>query len=87
MARCSRVCGIGPSSAATIRERRVDTADPGQHVLDEALVAGDVDDADLAAARQTKPGETEVDRHRRAFSSARRSGSIPVSALTSVDLP
>jgi len=43
-------------------EREVDAADTGEHVLDEALVAGDVDDAHFVAARQPQPGETEVDR-------------------------
>ena len=36
---------------------------PGQHVTHEALVARDVDDADLLAARQPQPGEAEVDGH------------------------
>ena len=41
----------------------VDAADAGEHVLDEVLVAGHVDDADLFAARQLQPGEAEVDGH------------------------
>ena len=40
----------------------VDPAHPGEHVVDEPLVAGDVDEADLAAGRQGGPGEPEVDR-------------------------
>ena len=40
----------------------VDPAHPGEHVVDEPLVAGDVDEADLAAGRQGGPGEAEVDR-------------------------
>ena len=31
-------------------EGEVDGADAGQHIFDEAFVAGDVDDADFAAA-------------------------------------
>ena len=45
-------------------QRGVDAADAGQHVLDEPLVTGDVDDADRLPVRQRQPGETEVDRHR-----------------------
>ena len=44
-------------------EGGVDAADTGEHVLDEPLVAGDVDDADSLAARQREPREPEVDRH------------------------
>ena len=39
----------------------VDAAGAGEHVLDEALVARDVDDADFTARRQRQPGEAEVD--------------------------
>ena len=38
-------------------------ADAGQHVVDEPLVARNVDDADLVAARQTHPGEAQIDGH------------------------
>ena len=38
-------------------------ADSGQHVVDEPLVAGNVDDADLVAAGQAHPGEAQVDGH------------------------
>src|SRR5581483_2647711 len=38
-------------------------ADAGEHVGDEVLVAGDVDDADLGAGGQLEPGEAEVDGH------------------------
>ena len=48
-------------------QRGVDAADTGQHVLDEALVAGDVDDADVCPAGQRQPGEAEIDRHRPRF--------------------
>ena len=70
------------------QQRRVDPPDPGQHVLDEPLVTRNIDDADLAAPRieanQAKPRSIVI---ARAFSSASRSGSIPVNALTRVDLP
>jgi hypothetical protein len=35
----------------------------GQHVADEALVAGDVDDAGARALGQREVGEAEVDRN------------------------
>ncbi len=38
-------------------------ADPGQHVLDEVAVPGDIDDPDGLALRQSQPGEAKVDRH------------------------
>ena len=37
-------------------------SDAGEHVADELLVAGDVDEPDLAPARQRRPGVAEVDR-------------------------
>ena len=36
--------------------------DPGEHVADEPLVPGHVDEPDLAAARQRRPRVAEVDR-------------------------
>ena len=41
----------------------VDAADAGEHVVDEALVAGHVDDRHLDAVRQSQPGEAEIDGH------------------------
>ena len=61
--------------------------DAGEHGRDEPLVAGHVDERDLAARRsvvQAKPRSIVMPRRR---SSAQRSGSMPVSARTSVDLP
>ena len=69
------------------QQRGVDAADAGEHVLDEPLVTGDIDDADLwppGSVSQAKPRSIVM---ARAFSSASRSGSIPVRALTSVDFP
>ena len=45
----------------------VDAADAGEHVLDKALVAGDVDDRDFASAGQCGPGEAEIDREAAGF--------------------
>ena len=42
-------------------QARVDAADSGQHVLQEAHVAGHVDEADRGARRQRRVGEAEVD--------------------------
>ena len=61
MSRCSRVWGITPSSAAIDQHGEVDAAGAGQHVLDEALVAGHVDDPDREAARLLEEGEAELD--------------------------
>ena len=68
----------------------VDAAHAGEHVADEALVAGDVDEAeaDFSAGRVklrcAKPMSMVMPRR---FSSSRRSASMPVSALTSAVLP
>ena len=43
------------------QQREVDAARAGQHVLDEALVAGHVDDLDHEPARLLEEGEAEVD--------------------------
>ena len=42
-------------------EHQVDAADAGQHVLDEALVAGDVDEAEAQSGRELQVGEAEID--------------------------
>ena len=46
--------GLGHDSLVSghNQERKVDAADAGQHVVYEPLVTGNVDDADLVAARQ-----------------------------------
>ena len=60
--------------------------DAGEHVADEALVAGHVDEGDLAPPKSvhTKPRSMVSPRRR---SSSQRSGSIPVNARSSADLP
>jgi hypothetical protein len=40
MSKCSRVCGITDSSGRDDENDEVDAADPGEHVLHEALVTG-----------------------------------------------
>jgi len=42
---------------------RVDTADAGEHVADEVLMARHVDDAHVRAAGKREPGEAQVDGH------------------------
>ena len=42
-------------------QRRGHRADPGQHVADEPLVPGHVDEREPPARRQRRPGEAEVD--------------------------
>ena len=44
-------------------QHQVDAVRAGQHVADEALVAGDVDDAGAGAVGQREVGEAEVDRN------------------------
>ena len=61
MSKCSRVCGLMDSSAAIDEEHQVDAADAGQHVLDEALVAGHVDEAEAEAGRELQVREAEID--------------------------
>ena len=62
--------------------------DPGEHVADEPLVAGHVDEARrcVPSARSVQAKPRSMVRPRRR-SSAQRSGSMPVSARTRVDLP
>ncbi|OLD50997.1 MAG: hypothetical protein AUI83_11060 [Armatimonadetes bacterium 13_1_40CM_3_65_7] len=45
------------------QQHEVDAGGAGQHVFDQTLVAGDVDDAGPPAAGKVKMGEAEVDRH------------------------
>jgi len=45
------------------QQDRVEAVDAGQHVADEAGMAGHVDDPDQPAAGQGQVGEAEVDRH------------------------
>ncbi len=45
----------------------VDAAHAGEHVLDEPLMAGNVDHADSLATWQRQPGEAEIDGHRSRF--------------------
>ena len=44
-------------------QNRVDGTDAREHVPDEVLMPGDVDDAHLAAVGKAEPRESEIDRH------------------------
>ena len=60
--------------------RDVDRADTGEHVLDEAHVARHVDEADLGPDGSVQNAKPRSIVRPRAFSSGKRSGSVPVSA-------
>ena len=86
-ARCSSVCGMMPSSAAMQRSARSMPVDPaiiwrtkrswpGTSTTPSTVPSG--------SARRAKPSSMVMPR---CFSSARRSGSVPVKASTSDDLP
>ena len=59
----------------------------GKHVMEESLVAGNVDDPALDAVGKLQVRETEVERHAARRSSSQRSGFVPVKAVTSADFP
>ncbi len=61
MSRCSRVCGIGPSSAAMTRMQRSIPLAPGDHRAHEALVPGHVDHRHRVARGRLEVRESEVD--------------------------
>ena len=87
MARCSRVCGITPSSAATTSSARSMPPTPASMFLMKRSWPGT---STMLTSRP--PGSVHQAKPRsmvrpRAFSSAQRSGSMPLSASTSVLLP
>ena len=61
IARCSCVCGRAPSAASIDEEEEVDAGRPGDHVANEALVAGHVDEREPAPVRQLERRVAEVD--------------------------
>ena len=88
MRRCSSRLRLPALGGGDDEQAGVDAADAGEHVAQEPHVAGHVDEADRRARRQRRVGEAEVDRRGPAASPPRsRSGSVPVSASTSDDLP
>ena len=69
------------------QQNQVDAADAGQHVADEALVTGNIDDPGDHSSREAKGAKPRSMEMPRAFSSLRRSVSAPVRALISAVLP
>ena len=87
IARCSRVCGITDSSAATISSARSIPPTPASMFLMKRSWPGTstmLTSRPLGSVTHAKPRSMVMPRR---FSSARRSGSMPVSACTSVDFP
>ena len=87
MARCSRVWGITPSSAATTRSTRSIPCAPATIVRTKRWCPG-------TSTTPTRPPDGSVQAAKpssivipRRFSSASRSGSVPVRASTSDDFP
>ena len=62
IARCSRVCGITPSSAATTSSAKSIPHAPGNHRMHEPFVAGHIDEAEHVAIVERRIGVTELDR-------------------------
>ena len=61
MARCSRVCGMTPSSAATTSKAKSMPPAPASMVWTKLLVAGHVDEAEHRPVRRRQIGEAEID--------------------------
>ena len=87
IARCSRVCGITASSAATTSIARSIPPTPASMFLMKSSCPGTstmLTSSPLGSVIHAKPKSIVI---WRAFSSFSRSGSMPVRACTSVDLP
>lgn len=54
--------GHRPFVGGDHQQRKVNATGSGEHVLDESLVTGDIDDAHLPPGWEGEPGESEVDR-------------------------
>ena len=59
------------------QQGQVNTTNPGQHILDEVLVARDVNNAYFPSAGQLEPGKTEVDSHASLFLFTKSVGVYP----------
>ena len=86
MSRCSRVCGMTESSDATARRTRSTPCAPATIVRTNFSCPGTSTNENVVSSHAAcaKPRSIVIPR---AFSSGRRSGSVPVSALTSALLP
>ena len=83
ISKCSRVCGITPSSAATTSTTRSMVLAPASMCRTKRSCPG-TSMTVMSVPRKAKPRSVVIPR---SFSSFRRSGSVPVRALTSADLP
>ena len=87
IARCSRVCGLMDSLAATTSKAKSMPLTPASIFLMKCSWPGTsitLTSRPLGSVNQAKPSSMVISR---AFSSASRSGSMPVRACTNVDLP
>src|SRR5437016_1243989 len=86
ISKCSRVCGLMDSSAAITRSSTSMPAAPASMLLTNLSCPGTSTKPKRTpfSSRNAKPKSIVIPRR---FSSARRSGCVPVSASTSVDLP
>src|SRR5205823_3412250 len=86
ISKCSRVCGLMDSSAATTSSSTSIPAAPASMLLTNRSCPGTSTKPNRTpfSSRKAKPKSIVIPR---SFSSARRSGCVPVSASTSVDLP
>ena len=86
ISKCSRVCGLMDSSAAITSSRTSIPAAPASILLTNLSCPGTSTKPKRTpfSSRNAKPKSMVIPRR---FSSARRSGCVPVSASTKVDLP
>ena len=87
MAKCSSVCGMGPSSPATTRSAKSKPPAPISMVLTKRSCPGTstmLTSVPSPRSSHAKPSSMVIPR---AFSALSRSGSMPVSFSMSVDLP
>ena len=87
IARCSRVCGITPSSAAMISMTRSIPPTPASMFFTNRSCPGTSTMPSVRPSPRSRWAKPMSMVMPRSFSSLRRSGSIPVSARTKLDLP
>ena len=69
ISKCSRVCGLMDSLAAIDQQHQIDAANSGEHVPDETLMAGNIDETQSAFSvrREFEVREAEIDGDPAAF--------------------
>ena len=85
--RCSSDCGFQPSVAATTKRQASTPPTPASMFLMNRTWPGTSTSESVAPEGSVVEAKPRSIVRPRAFSSAKRSGSVPVSASTSVDLP